>query len=75
VVTGVLEVSVQRTVLDGGGATVGGPANTVLAHFRINVADATAAPEPASLALVGIGACGMFGYAWRRRKQAKVAAA
>jgi hypothetical protein len=26
-------------------------------------------PEPASLTLIGIGAFGMMGYAWRRRRQ------
>jgi hypothetical protein len=26
-------------------------------------------PEPASMTLLAIGACGMAGYAWRRRRQ------
>jgi hypothetical protein len=30
----------------------------------------SAAPEPASCTLLGIGAAGMAGYGWRRRKQA-----
>jgi hypothetical protein len=27
-------------------------------------------PEPASLTLLGVGACGLLGYGWRRRKAA-----
>jgi hypothetical protein len=37
-------------------------------HFQFND-PGPAAPEPASLALLGMGAFTMFGYAWRRKRQ------
>ena len=37
------------------------------ANFQANPS-ASAVPEPASLTLLGIGALGLLGYGWRRRK-------
>jgi MYXO-CTERM domain-containing protein len=37
-----------------------------------SVASTTATPEPASLTLAGIGAVGLAGYGWRRRRRAAV---
>jgi hypothetical protein len=33
-------------------------------------ASSNAVPEPASLTMLGLGALGFAGYAWRRRKKA-----
>jgi hypothetical protein len=37
--------------------------------FRVD-ASSNAVPEPASLTMLGLGALGFAGYAWRRRKKA-----
>jgi hypothetical protein len=41
------------------------------ATYTFAPAAATAAPEPASLTLLGIGALGLLGYGWRKRKPAQ----
>jgi hypothetical protein len=38
-------------------------------NFTLQIGPASV-PEPTSLTLLGIGAVGMMGYAWRRRKLA-----
>ena len=38
-------------------------------YFIQSAPDATAAPEPSSLTLLGLGALGLLGYWWRKRKQ------
>jgi hypothetical protein len=50
---------------DGVGIGEYGPA--MIGNFGIN---ASPAPEPSSLTLLGLGALGLLGYGWRRRKQA-----
>jgi hypothetical protein len=40
--------------------------------FTLQVGPATATPEPASLTLLGIGAVGLLGYGWRRRRRAAI---
>jgi hypothetical protein len=47
-------------------AAIGGGAT----YFSIGGTLAPAVPEPGSLTLLGLGAFGLFGYAWRRRRLA-----
>jgi glucose/arabinose dehydrogenase len=45
------------------------PSGTDGVVFRIVNSGATAFPEPSSLTLLGLGAAGLLGYAWRRRRR------
>jgi hypothetical protein len=47
----------------------GTPVSGVTFDSGLTFGPATAVPEPASLALLGIGSLGLLGYGWRRRKQ------
>jgi hypothetical protein len=51
------------------GGTSGFSGNSNGPYYAIAEVSA-AAPEPASMALLGIGIAGMAGYGWRRRKLA-----
>ena len=51
--------------------TMGGSVNASFTfETPATISAATAAPEPASLTLLGLGALGLLGYGWRKRKQA-----
>jgi len=39
------------------------------AQFNVSADNTVTAPEPASIAMLGIGAFGITGYGWRRRRQ------
>jgi hypothetical protein len=61
-------------LLGGGAAGVNTPmtatSGSASFQFAPTAPAATAAPEPASLTLLGLGALGLLGYGWRKRQQA-----
>jgi hypothetical protein len=54
----------SATLANDGGAEV-----TALDAIGYNLSGMSATPEPASLALLGIGIAGIAGYGWRKRKE------
>lgn len=54
---------------NGGTAYFGLEDDINAANGTLNVGNITTTPEPASLALIGLGSLGMAGYTWRRRRQ------
>jgi hypothetical protein len=55
-------------------AAIGGKVVVSIGDVQVPSPAASAAPEPASVMLLGIGALGLLGYGWRRRKQATATA-
>jgi hypothetical protein len=49
---------------------LGGNNQALYGYSEFTVGPTSAVPEPASLTLLGIGAVGLVGYGWRRRKRA-----
>jgi hypothetical protein len=64
-------IGIDPGTYGGGSEIVGGsaiPGLDLIFSEGINVS--SAAPEPASVTLLGLGSLGLLGYGWRRRKQA-----
>ena len=57
------------SVIDGAGAGVGGPGNSALAHFRVNVTQGSVIPEPGTYALLASGLLPLAGSLRRHRRR------
>jgi hypothetical protein len=63
-----------RVTLNNGGLDANAPISNssgvgYYGFAKLTVGPTSAAPEPASLALLGIGAVGLLGYGWRQRRR------
>jgi len=73
--TGTVHFEAGGVDANGGTAYFGLEDDINAANGTLNIPQVTGVPEPASLALFGLGTLGMAGYSWRRRRQTVVAVA
>jgi len=69
---GTLEVTNSDAISDGTSLTVGASGTFVFGPSAAAVPTASAVaavPEPSTIALLGVGAVGLLGYRWRRRRK------
>jgi autotransporter-associated beta strand protein len=68
VLGGTLIAAGDQSLPDGGSLTVGAEAASIFGASSLAVSPAAAAvPEPSAIALLGVGACALIAYRWRRR--------